>query len=202
MSRYHFASLLGVTLKCNLVNTAYQTRIKPAAYHLNCSRKKSLSVLSSSLVHVFTQLRKVSGIAFKSVVTSQSVTGFLPALFKKELVPRTVPAGWSAHPNALLENLNIQQYKLKCVYCPVLQLFCIWMKNYFIMKAVLKLSLSFCSIGCHFVFWAKYISLCSPKMGSSSGLCYCLWNCDTQAAQVFHILISISVGECAICVGT
>lgn len=93
MSRYHFASLLGVTLKCNLVNTAYQTRIKPAAYHLNCSRKKSLSVLSSSLVHVFTQLRKVSGIAFKSVVTSQSVTGFLPALFKKELVPRTVPAG-------------------------------------------------------------------------------------------------------------
>lgn len=203
MASYHFASLLEVvTLRCNLVNTVHRIRIRPAAYYWNSLGKMSLSVLSPSLGTCFHSVKKSQWNCILKcchfTVCHRAFSSFL----QKESVPRTVPAGWSDPPATLLENLNIQQYELKYVCCPVLQLFCVWMKNHFHVKTVLKLSLSFCSIGCHFVFWAKCISLCSPKMGSSSGLCYCLWNCDAQTAQVFRILISISVGVCAICVGT
>lgn len=201
--------LEGGTLKCNLVNTVHQPRISPAAYYWNSSRKMSFSVLSPPLVTCFHSVKKSQWNCIWKCCHFTVCHRIFASSLQKELVPRTVPAGWCDHLVTLLENLNIQQYKLKYVCCPVLQLFCI-LSNFFFLffflfcfKVVLKLSLSFCSIGCHFVFWAKCISLCSPKMGSSSGLCYSLWNCDAQAAQVFHILlISISMGICAICMGT
>jgi len=48
----------GMTLKCNLVNTNHQTRIRPAAYYWNSWRKMPLSVLSSSLGTCFHSVKK------------------------------------------------------------------------------------------------------------------------------------------------
>lgn len=50
--------LEGGTLKCNLVNTVHQTRIRPAAYYWNSSRKTSLSVLLSSPGTCFHSVKK------------------------------------------------------------------------------------------------------------------------------------------------
>ena len=50
-----------------------------------------------------------------------------------------------------------------------------------------SLSLSCHPTGCYFVLWAKHISLYSSKMGPPSWFCYCLWNCHSQASQVYFI---------------